>query len=171
VYIEGRLQSPCHLPAIFAALSAMSASCAAINCSSVMPDLSNRLAFFCVRSCRRQRGFKRTDAPSRRSDVCWQRPRRQRRGSRSRATERSVSCRQRRKAERGARAQARRSQSHRPRSVARRTFSAAAMCSGIIVFFESLSASSLASDASRTTNSVRPSAVSSCPTEPPAVRA
>ena len=56
MYIEERLQSPCHLPAIFAALSAMSASCAAISCSSVMPDLSKRLAFFCVRSCGRWRG-------------------------------------------------------------------------------------------------------------------
>lgn len=45
-----------HLPAILAALSAMSASCAAINSSSVMPDLLNRLAFFCVRSCKRQTG-------------------------------------------------------------------------------------------------------------------
>ena len=45
-----------HLPAILAALSAMSASCAAINSSSVMPDLLNRLAFFCVRSCGRQNG-------------------------------------------------------------------------------------------------------------------
>lgn len=34
-----------------AALSAIKASCAAMSSSSVMPDLSKRLAFFCVLSC------------------------------------------------------------------------------------------------------------------------